>query len=305
MVAAVLAVAAGCANGSGSADSQPERHVATDAVVSAIAGTTTTTTAPGASTSTTEDPEPQPDRSSAAGDGATAAMDAPYPPTIGAGPATTVTRAPPPPPAPDPPSPPTIPQRPLPVWTGSASEVSPELAERMTGVSWYDGCPVSIADLRHLRVDHVGFDGHRRTGELVVHSDAAAAVLEAFRRMYDARFPIERVTLIDEVGGSDDAAMAANLTTAFNCRRVTGGTGWSEHATGRAIDLNPLQNPYISSRGSVLPPGGVAYLDRTSGAVGLIVEGGPAVAAFDAVGWHWGGRWRTIKDYQHFSASGR
>jgi hypothetical protein len=175
----------------------------------------------------------------------------------------------------------------------------------MTGVSWHEGCPVPIADLRHLQLDHVGFDGHRHRGELVLHADAAEAVLQAFRLMYEARFPIERVALVDVAGGSDDAAMAANLTTAFNCRAVTGGSGWSEHAYGRAIDINPIQNPYISSRGTVLPPAGAAYRDRTSGAIGLIAEGGPAVAAFDSVGWHWGGRWRSIKDYQHFSASGR
>ena len=104
---------------------------------------------------------------------------------------------------------------------------------------------------------------------------------------------------------SDDAAMAANLSTAFNCRAVTGGTGWSEHSYGRALDINPLRNPYISSRGTVLPPGGRAFVERDPSVIGVIVEGGPAVAAFDAVGWQWGGRWRTIKDYQHFSASGR
>ncbi len=175
----------------------------------------------------------------------------------------------------------------------------------MTGVSWHDGCPVPLADLRLVEVAHVGFDGAHQVGRLVVHADAAASIASAFESMYADRFPIERVALVDDVGGSDDAAMAANLTTAFNCRAVTGGTGWSEHSYGRAIDINPLQNPYVTSRGTVLPPGGRAYLDRGSPAIGLIVEGGPAVAAFDAVGWQWGGRWQSIKDYQHFSASGR
>lgn len=175
----------------------------------------------------------------------------------------------------------------------------------MTGASWHEGCPVALADLRRLHLAHVGFDGRAHTGQLVVHADAVDAVLGAFRSMYQARFPIERVTLVDEAGGSDDAAMAANLTTAFNCRRVTGGSGWSEHSYGRAIDINPLQNPYVSSGGTVLPPGGADHLDRSSGAIGLIAEGGAAVVAWDAVGWHWGGRWQSIKDYQHFSASGR
>ena len=175
----------------------------------------------------------------------------------------------------------------------------------MTGVSWHEGCPVPLSDLKYLEVTHVGFDGRAHTGELVVHTDAAEPALTAFRLMYETRFPIQRVALIDEVGGSDDAAMAANLTTAFNCRRVTGGSAWSEHAYGRAIDINPVQNPYISSSGSVLPSAGAAHTDRSVPAIGLIVEGGPVVSAWDSVGWHWGGRWQTIKDYQHFSATGR
>lgn len=198
-----------------------------------------------------------------------------------------------------------MPVRELPAWSGWAEPIDDELGRAMTGVSWHDGCPVPLTDLRVVHLDHVGFDGHQHRGRLVVHVDAVDAVLGAFRRMYEARFPIERVTLIDEVGGSDDAAMAANLTTAFNCRRVTGGSGWSDHATGRAIDVNPLRNPYVSSRGTVLPPGGAAFLDRDPSTIGVIVEGGPAVAAFDAVGWQWGGRWRSPTDYQHFSASGR
>lgn len=175
----------------------------------------------------------------------------------------------------------------------------------MTGVSWHEGCPVPLSDLRLVELAHVGFDGRHQVGRLVTHADAAEAVAAAFRRMYEARFPIERVALVDEAGGNDDAAMAANLSTAFNCRAVTGGTGWSEHSYGRALDINPLRNPYISSRGTVLPPGGRAFVERDPSVIGVIVEGGPAVAAFDAVGWQWGGRWRTIKDYQHFSASGR
>ena len=222
------------------------------------------------------------------------------PATAGGAPATTAA-LPPPPSLP----PPTVPQRQLPGFASSVRGIDADLAARMTGVSWHQGCPVAFTELRLVEVAHVGFDGHHHLGRLVVHADATDAITEAFRRMYDARFPIERVTLVDDAGGSDDAAMAANLTTAFNCRAVTGGTGWSEHSYGRAVDVNPLQNPYVSSRGTILPPGGRAYLDRTSGAVGMIIDAGPAVAAFDAVGWQWGGRWRTVKDYQHFSASGR
>lgn len=171
--------------------------------------------------------------------------------------------------------------------------------------SWRAGCPVDPSLLRRLTVRHIGFDGRPTTGDLVVHAWTALAVDEAFRDMYEARFPIQRVALVDVVGGDDDAAMAANLTTAFNCRAVTGGSGWSEHAYGTAIDVNPLQNPYISRSGRVLPPGGAPYVDRSGFRVGMITEGSAPVMAFDAQGWGWGGRWTTPKDYQHFSLSGR
>jgi hypothetical protein len=282
VLAVVLMIVAGCGVGAeagSTVESLPPRSISSSPPVSTTAPTTTTVTA-----MPKDEPAPTPP--------VTAGAIAPLEPS------STVPRA-------TPPVPPTVPHRDLPPWSGSANPIDDELGAAMTGVSWHVGCPVPIADLRQLHVDHVGFDGHRNTGQLVVHADAADAVLAAFRSMYEARFPIERVTLIDEVGGSDDAAMAANLTTAFNCRRVTGGSGWSEHAYGRAIDINPVQNPYVSSRGTVLPPAGSSYLDRGSGAIGLIAEGGPAVAAWDAVGWQWGGRWQSIKDYQHFSASGR
>ncbi|MFW6031301.1 MAG: M15 family metallopeptidase [Myxococcota bacterium] len=98
--------------------------------------------------------------------------------------------------------------------------------------------------------------------------------------------------------------MEANNTSAFNCRRMTSGSRWSEHAYGTAIDVNPIQNPYV--RGAVVqPPAGEAYVDRTATRKGMLRAGGPVVGAFAEAGWKWGGEWRTMKDYQHFSVSGR
>jgi hypothetical protein len=304
VLACAVGLVAACAGGE--SDDQAAGLASADGTVSS--STSTNGSALRRTTTTRAVTIPPDDPAEIAGMGGIDPEPAPAPTTIPSSAPTPTQPAVPtastdPPPPPPPPS--TVPVRDLPGWSGSTQEIGPDLAGRMAGVSWHEGCPVAIADLRHLRLDHVGFDGHRHQGELVVHVDVADAVLEAFRRMYEARFPIQRVALVDEAGGSDAAAMAANLTTAFNCRRVTGGTGWSEHSYGRAIDINPVENPYISSRGTVLPPAGAAYLDRTTPVIGLIVEGGPAVAAFDAVGWHWGGRWRTIKDYQHFSATGR
>ena len=159
--------------------------------------------------------------------------------------------------------------------------------------------------MRLLTLTHWGFDGRTRQGELVVAADVADGVVEVFRTLFDARFPIESLRLVDEFGGDDDRSMAANNTSAFNCRHATGSTRWSEHAYGRAIDINPLQNPYVTSSGGVLPPEGAAHVDRDAATPGLVTADGPVVAAFRDIGWGWGGHWSSGKDYQHFSSTGR
>ena len=175
----------------------------------------------------------------------------------------------------------------------------------MTGVSWRPGCPVPLSDLRLVRATHRGFDGRVRTGRLVVHRDVARDVVGVLRRLYAADFPIRRMVPVDAFGGSDFRSIEADNTSAFNCRFVDGTTRWSEHAYGRAIDLNPIENPYVTSRGTTSHRASVPYLRRTPYRPGMAVEGGVAVRAFEAAAWSWGGRWSGAKDYQHFSASGR
>ncbi|MDP8970451.1 MAG: M15 family metallopeptidase, partial [Actinomycetota bacterium] len=149
-----------------------------------------------------------------------------------------------------------------------------------------------------------GFDGALRDGQLVVARAIADEVLSVFARLFDAGFPLERVALVDDYGADDDASMAANNTSGFNCRTVAGTARWSEHAYGTAIDVNPVQNPYV--RGDeVAPPAGAAYLDRSDVRPGMAVRPGPLVDAFAEIGWSWGGDWQASRDYQHFSASGR
>lgn len=177
-------------------------------------------------------------------------------------------------------------------------------AERMRS-SWRAGCPVPISRLRLLTLTHYGFDGKVHTGELVVHQDAVTDLTTVFRRLFNARFPVQRMRLVDVYGASDDRSMAANNTSAFNCRKATGSrTKWSQHSFGRAIDINPVQNPWVTSGGEVKPPAARAYLDRDDMQMGMIVRGDEVVSAFRAVGWGWGGNFRTVKDYQHFSATG-
>jgi D-alanyl-D-alanine carboxypeptidase len=171
--------------------------------------------------------------------------------------------------------------------------------------SWRAGCPVGPVELRLLRVDHWGLDGKVHRGELMVHRDQARRILVVLKKLFQARYPIQRLRLVDAYRASDDRSMAANNTSGFNCRRVSGTSRWSEHAFGRAIDLNPLRNPYVTRGGRVSPPAGRPYANRARRAAGMIHGGDAVVRAFAAAGWRWGGYWSGSRDYQHFSATGR
>jgi hypothetical protein len=164
--------------------------------------------------------------------------------------------------------------------------------------TWRSGCPVPPSELALAEVVFVDFDGIDRWGLLVVNAGEADDIVQVFGELYADDFPIARIEPIERFRGDDDASMAANNTSAFNCRAITGSTRFSQHSYGWAIDINPIQNPYV--RGStVLPPAGRDYLDRRDVRPGMLLRPG-AVDAFDRVGWTWGGDWNTLKDYQHF-----
>jgi hypothetical protein len=190
-----------------------------------------------------------------------------------------------------------------PRFRGSVTVIDAKTRARMR-YSWRRGCPVGLVDLRLVTVDHWGFDRRVHRGELVVHRRYAQAVVRVAGRLFASRYPIARMRLVDVYQGDDDRSMAANNTSAFNCRPVAGTRRWSEHAYGGAIDLNPWQNPYVTGR-HVSPPAGRPYANRARRAPGMVHEGDATVRAFASIGWGWGGRWRSSKDYQHFSASGR
>lgn len=196
----------------------------------------------------------------------------------------------------------TVPPANPPGFESALHQIDAATAARMAA-SWRPGCPVPLRDLRLVTITHWGFDGQPRPGELVVHATHAEPMRRVFAELFAARFPIEQVRLVDEFGGDDDRSMAANNTSAFNCRRAFGSTRWSEHAYGRAIDVNPLRNPYVT-RGGVHPPGGREFVRRDGYVPGVITGSGPVVPAFARIGWGWGGVWSS-PDYQHFSASGR
>jgi hypothetical protein len=192
-----------------------------------------------------------------------------------------------------------------PAYAFTARPLDAEVRARVVGVSWRPGCPVGLDDLRYVRLSFIGFDGRSHRGELVVHRDAVAAVRGAFSSLYAERFPIRRMRLVDDYRGSDFASIEADNTSAFNCRRTTGASSWSQHAYGRAIDVNPIENPYVAADGSTAHRASRPFLNRARHRAGMAWAGGPLVQAFAGVGWSWGGAWSGPIDYQHFSATGR
>jgi hypothetical protein len=178
--------------------------------------------------------------------------------------------------------------------------IAAPLLEKIRVTTWHEGCPVSPDELRQLTLPYWNFDRKLTSGVLIVHKDVAEEVVQVFRQLLSHGFLIEKITPVENYNGDDDASMAANNTSAFNCRDVTGQPGkFSNHSWGRAIDINPLTNPYIKGD-KVLPPAGREYLDRTKAFAGSILADSFAVKRFAEAGWQWGGVWTDRKDYQHF-----
>lgn len=191
-----------------------------------------------------------------------------------------------------------------PEFKAETKRITGNVRERITGSSWRPGCPVSRGNLRLIRARHWDFRGEVDWGALIVHRKEKREVVRALRKLFRAEFPIRKMKLIDKYGGDDRRSMRADNTSAFNCRFVAGTSRWSEHAYGRAIDVNPVENPYASGS-HVSPPVGRPYADRSRDAKGMIHRGDEAWRAFRSIGWKWGGQWPGPKDYQHFSATGR
>ena len=179
----------------------------------------------------------------------------------------------------------------------SVSPISSATASRMK-TSYRAGCPVPLSALRYLKVPYWGYDQRYHVGELVVNADIASITVSAFSSMARNHFPIQQMRLVDDFGGSDTRSVKANNTSGFNCRKITNGTGWSMHAYGKAVDVNPWVNPYIYQGH---PQFGVStYVSRTPGK-GKILHGDATYKAFIGGGFTWGGDWKTgVLDYQHF-----
>lgn len=184
----------------------------------------------------------------------------------------------------------------------SESEISDEVFARINGKSWRNGAP-ERKELRYLRVLHRDEDGNIRIGELICNKLISSDLLEIFRALYEASYPIERIELIDNYNGDDELSMEVNNTSAFNYRKVAGSAKLSAHALGMAVDINPKYNPEVKGRPGSLrirPAGGKNYADRSKQFRYKIDRGDLCHRLFKSRGFSWGGDWRSSKDYQHF-----
>jgi hypothetical protein len=187
-------------------------------------------------------------------------------------------------------------------FTASVEALPADFAAGMVGKSWHPGCPVPQSALRLLHLTYWGFDNAAHQGEMVTNADVSQKVVRIFGKLYAARFPIRKMVPVDAYGGSDDASMADDNTSGFNCRNAFGNSNWSRHAFGRAVDVNTIENPYkpYADKPQIVPPQGAPFMTRGDVRPGMIEDGDPVVQAFTAEGFIWGGARKTGKDYQHF-----
>jgi len=206
------------------------------------------------------------------------------------------------------PSPSPSPTRP-PSYRSSIVPIPADLAAQMRGTTWHAGCPVSISGLRLLTLSYWGLDGTVHEGPMVVNATVASKVVWVFRQLFAARFPIQEMALSTTYDPNANPNTKTDITASFNCRPILTpsgpGTTFSMHASGLAIDINPLLNPFVASDGAVLNRYTRPYVDRTQAVPGMIHAGDVVVRAFEHIGWGWGGDWSSGKDYMHFSSNGR
>jgi hypothetical protein len=181
----------------------------------------------------------------------------------------------------------------------AAMPIPPEVETRMRGVSYPEGATVPLGDLRYLRLSYVDFNGAVQTGEMVCNQAIAMDLVDIFRQLYLAAYPIRSIRLIDDFGGSDDASMEADNTSCFNYRKAVGLRRLSRHAEGMAVDVNPLENPYVRGQ-SVRPASAKPYADREKDFPHKIDRTDLCYKLFLGHGFSWGGTWRSARDYQHF-----
>ena len=186
--------------------------------------------------------------------------------------------------------------------------ITPTIEQRMVeGNSWRKGCPVPLINLRYLQMIHLNFEGQTVMGEMIVHKDVADEVVYIFEELYHMNYAINKMHLVSDYHGNDWDSIEHDNTSAFNCRKATGKKTWSKHSYGKAIDINPIANPYISRTGYISHRASDKYkirrhIDSNNLAdKALLLDSDFATKLFKSYGWRWGGDWKNVKDYQHFS----
>lgn len=192
-------------------------------------------------------------------------------------------------------------------YTSNIFSISSTIKQRMIkGNSYKKGCPVSLKDLRYLRIKHLNFKGNTVMGEMVVHKDVSSEVMHIFDALYDIGYPIQKMKLVSAYKGNDWQSIESGNTSAFNCRNATGSKKWSKHSYGKAIDINPIENPYIARSGRISHKASLKYRKRvhknaSHADKAVLLKSDKATKIFKKYDWKWGGDWSGVKDYQHFS----
>lgn len=182
-------------------------------------------------------------------------------------------------------------------------DIDEPIFQRMKGKSYKDDCTLPLEELCYVKVLHCDMEGRTKTGELVCNRKIGQDLADIFRTLYEARYPIESILLVDEFDADDDKSMMANNTSSFNFRKIAGTDVISKHGLGMAVDINPLYNPYVKESGGrliVLPSASAEYADRSREFPCKIDENDLCCKEFLRRGFEWGGSWRSLKDYQHF-----
>lgn len=185
--------------------------------------------------------------------------------------------------------------------------ISKEIKNKMIkGNSYKKGCPVGLKDLRYLRIHYKNFKNKTSLGELIVHKSVAKDVINIFKALYDINYPIYKMKLVSNYNGKDWHSIEADNTSAFNCRNVGGTNRWSRHSFGKAIDINPIENPYVSRSGYISHKASLKYKKRRhfknkkASNRAILLKNDKATKIFKKYGWKWGGDFKGEKDYQHF-----
>ena len=182
--------------------------------------------------------------------------------------------------------------------------LNPLLQQKMINSTWKPNCPVPLKNLRLIQVKHYDFKKKQQLGQLIAHKDIAQELLTIFKQLYQKKILIHKIKPLHHYKGDDRKSMIDNITSIFNCRQNTmNPKKFSVHSYGKAIDINPFQNPLVYKRKKTIkikPKEAKHFVNRTKKTIGMIHRNSTIWNIFTSNNWQWGGTWRRVQDYQHF-----